>query len=567
MSLRAALLALVALLFAQPAVAREEITMFDVHVAVERDGDIIVTETITVMAEGVQIRRGIFRDLPRYFEREGANFAYDYRVLDVERDGRAEPYETSTDDNAYRIRIGDPDVLLEPGKHAFLIRYEVKNQVRYFEGYDEVYWNVTGNYWAFPIQQSRAIIELPPGAVITGTRGYTGAIGQAGTAYAYRQRDTLHSFITTRPLQPQEGLTVAVGFEKGLIDPPSAADRAVQLWQRYGALVIIVLGLGGLFVFLLRAFSKVGRDPQKGPVFPRYEPPAGYSPAAVHHIYYRAVAGHRALIATLMHLAVRDRLSIDASDKKITVLTRRTEGASAAGIAPEDLVLENAIFSTGRSKSLGGAYDASFTSAYNAFNAALGRRYGAAYFRWNIGYTLAAIFITFVVIGAAVTQITQWTSWHTLGVIALILTNGAFLYFMPSPTQKGQAIRTEIEGFKLYMEKAEKLQLNAVEVGLEQPPPMTIARYERFLPYAVALGVEKPWTEHFEHLIPEEAARYRPSWTTMSGARSLSAVTGALVGAMSSGVSSALPQSSSSSGSGGGGSSGGGGGGGGGGGW
>lgn len=567
MSLRATLLALLALLFAQPAFAREEITMFDVHVAVERDGDIIVTETISVVAEGAQIRRGIFRDLPRHFERDGATFAYGYRVLEVERDGREEPYEISTDDNAYRIRIGDPDVLLEPGRYTFLIRYEVKNQVRYFDGYDEVYWNATGNYWAFPIQRARAIIELPPGAVITGTRGYTGALGQAGTAYAYRQRDNLHSFITTRSLQPQEGLTVAVGFEKGLIDPPSAGDRAALWWQRYGALVILGLGLGGVFVFLSNAFNKVGRDPQKGPVFPRYEPPAGYSPAAVHQIYYRAVASHRALIATLMQLAVRDRLNIDASGKQITVLTRRTEGASAAGIAPEDIALENAIFSTGRTKTLGGNYDASFTSAYNAFYAALGRRYGESYFRWNIGYTIAAIFISFAVIGIAATQVTQWTSWHTLGVIVLILMNGVFLYLMPAPTQKGQAIRTEIEGFKLYMEKAEKLQLNAVEVGLEQPPPMTIQRYERFLPYAVALGVEKPWTEHFERLIPEEAARYRPSWTTMSNANSISALTGGLVSTMSSGVSSALPQSSSSSGSGGGGSSGGGGGGGGGGGW
>jgi len=268
-----------------------------------------------------------------------------------------------------------------------------------------------------------------------------------------------------------------------------------------------------------------------------------------------------------MYLAVRNRLSIDASDKKVTVLTRRTEGASAVGIAPEDLALENGIFSTGRTKALGGDYDASFTTAYNTFNAALGRRYGADYFRWNVGYMIAAIFITVAVIGVAAAQITQWTGWHTLGLVLLLLLNGAFLYFMPSPTQKGQAVRTDIEGFKLYMEKAEKLQLNAVDVGLEQPPPMTVERYERFLPYAVALDVEKPWTEHFERLLPEEAARYRPGWTRMSGSQSLGQVTGALVSTMSSGVSSALPQSSSSSGSGDGGSSGGGGGGGGGGGW
>jgi uncharacterized membrane protein len=117
------------------------------------------------------------------------------------------------------------------------------------------------------------------------------------------------------------------------------------------------------------------------------------------------------------------------------------------------------------------------------------------------------------------------------------------------------------------METAEKLQLNAVQPGSEAPPPMTTERYERFLPYAVALGVEEPWTKHFERLIPEEAARYHPGWTNMSTSRSLGSLTSAMVANMSSGVSSALPQSSGSSGSGGGGSSGGGGGGGGGGGW
>lgn len=579
MSLRAWLIALLALVLISPASAQkipvapqvaitaEAIQNFDVLIEVEQDGDIIVTETIAVTSLGIEIRRGIFRDLPRYFERDGANFAYDYRVLDVERDGGDEPYETSTDDNAYRIRIGDPDVMLEPGAHTFIIRYEVKNQVRYFEGFDEVYWNATGNYWAFPIAHARATIALPPGAVITGARGYAGPLGAAGTNYTHRQEDDRHIFETTRPLNPQEGLTVAVGFEKGLIDPPSAGERSALWWQRYGALFILAIGTGGLLLFLSSAFNKAGRDPQKGPLFPRYEPPAGYSPAATHHIYYRSVAGHRALIATLMNLAVKDRLKIDASGKKNTVLTRRTEGASAFGLAPEDLALENGIFSTGRTKTLGGSYDASFTSAYNTFTAALGRRYGSSYFRWNIGYTIAAIFLSLAIIGVAATQITQWTFWHTLGIIVIIVLNGTFLYLMPAPTQKGQATRTEIEGFRLYMDKAEKLQLNAVEVGLEQPPPMTVERYERFLPYAVALGVEEPWTKHFENLIPEEAARYHPSWTNMSSSRSFGALTGALVANMSSGVSSALPQSSGSSGSGGGGSSGGGGGGGGGGGW
>jgi uncharacterized membrane protein len=98
---------------------------------------------------------------------------------------------------------------------------------------------------------------------------------------------------------------------------------------------------------------------------------------------------------------------------------------------------------------------------------------------------------------------------------------------------------------------------------------MTTQRYEAFLPYAVALGVEAPWTKHFERLLPAEAAAYQPAWGSAGWAssQSFAGLSHALVSNIDSGVSSAMPQSSSSSGSGGGGSSGGGGGGGGGSGW
>jgi uncharacterized membrane protein YgcG len=564
--LRALVLALLTLTFTAPALAREQINLFDVAIEVEQDGDIVVTETINVTAEGDQIRRGIFRDLPRFYEGRSGRLAYQYDVLSVERDGAREPHDTDTEGNAFQIRIGDPEVLIEHGAHTYTLSYRVKNQIRYFDGYDEIYWNATGSYWAFPIERARATIVLPPGASITATHGYTGAEGQAGDAYAYAQSGDRHVFETTRPLQANEGLTVAVGFGKGLIDPPSAADEGALWWQRNGALAILAVSLLGLFWFLYRGFVRVGRDPLKGPVFPRYEPPAGYSPAATHHIFYRAIAGHAALIATLMNLAVKGRIRIDASDKKRTELTRNS-GAGADGLAPEDVALENDIFGGAHSKSLGGEYDAGFTAANTAFGAALSQRYGSAYFRWNVGYTIAAVALTVLVIAIAATQVMQWTAWHTMGVIALAVLNAVFMYLMPAPTKMGQQVRSEIEGFRLYMETAEKLQLNAVKVGSEAPPPMTTERYEKFLPYAVALGVEKPWTQHFERLIPQEAANYNPTWTNMSTGQSLGALTGAMVANMSSGVSSALPQSSSSSGSGGGGSSGGGGGGGGGGGW
>jgi uncharacterized membrane protein YgcG len=569
MKFLSAALALLLLSFAPAALAVEQINSFDVVIQVERDGDIVVTETIDVTAEGNRIQRGIFRDLPRYYTQDGVRFVTDYDVLSVSRDGQEEPYDAENVDNAYRIRIGDEDVFLDLGAHRYQLSYRVANQVRYFDAYDEIYWNATGNYWEFAIKGARATIVLPPGARVTQTAGYTGAVGQSGHDYEYRAEGGRHVFQATRGLEAGEGLTVAVGFEKGVIDPPSAADAGGLWWQRYGALGILAASFGGLFFFLYRSWERVGRDPAKGPVFPRYEAPKGYSPAAVHYIYNRAMSGNRALIATLMNLAVKGRVEIDASDKKRTQLTLTEKAAHPPDAAPEDVALEARIFSSSATKTLGQKYDAGFTSAYTAFQQALSRNYGSTYFRWNALYTVLALILSIIVVVVAVIFTVNWSIWHTIAVLALAAMNIAFMYFMPSATQKGQQVRTEIEGFKLYLETAEKLQLNAVQPGSEAPPPMTTERYERFLPYAVALGVEEPWTKHFERLLPEEAERYSPIWSSghFSGSRSLAGVSSALIANMNSGVTSAMPQSSGSSGSGGGGSSGGGGGGGGGGGW
>ncbi|MEZ5971833.1 MAG: DUF2207 domain-containing protein [Hyphomonadaceae bacterium] len=567
MSLRVLFFALVALLIATPALAQEQINTFDVAIKVERDGDIVVTETINVRAEGSNIRHGIFRDLPRFYEQDGARYHYEYRVLTVQRDNRREKYETDTDGNAFRIVVGDEDVFLDNGDHTYVIRYRVKNQIRYFTDHDEFYWNVTGNYWNFPVAHASATVTLPQGAAVTETNIYTGASGATGADATYTQAGERLTFNTTRPFSSGEGLTISISIAKGLIDPPSQADLAGLWWQRNGALTILLVSIGGLFWFLYNAFVRVGRDPPKGPVFPRYEAPAGYSPAAVHVIYNRGVSGHRALIATLMQLAVKGRITVDASDKKTTELTRNASPPETTELAPEDRALETSLFAGSSKRMLGGKYDSAFTSAYTAFNSAIGKKYGRDYFRWNIGYILVALVLSIIAFAVAATQVNEWSFGMTIGLLALTALNVAFMYLMPAPTVKGQQVRTEIEGFRLYMETAEKLQLNAAKPSTDAPPPMTKERYEKFLPYAVALNVEKPWTKHFEKLIPEEAANYHPAWANMSTSQSFASLSDSMVSNISSGVSSSLPQSSSSSGGGGGGSSGGGGGGGGGGGW
>ncbi|MEL7113773.1 MAG: DUF2207 domain-containing protein, partial [Pseudomonadota bacterium] len=495
---------------------------------------------------------------------------YRYDVLSVKRDGKKERYERERNDNAVVIRIGDPDRYLDYRVHTYELRYRVKNQIRYFDDFDELFWNATGSYWLFPIQEASARVTFPDGAQIIETNFYTGRLGAAEQNADYRRDGDAHLFTTTESLGVREGLTISMTLEKGLIDPPSLSDQGWLWWARYGSLTALVASLLGLLGFYTNSFNRVGRDPAKGPVFPQYEPPKGYSPAAAHHIYHRGFSGHDGLIASLMYLAAQGqmRIDVDTKDKKKTTLSKGT--SPDAGALPVELDrLYSGLFDSRSSIKLGEKYHAGFTKAYTSFRKKVADKYGSDYFMWNAGYVIVGGVLSVLAIIFAIVQHSYWSVWHTAGIVALIGLNGLFMYLMPAPTRRGQDVRTHLQGFRLYMEKAEKLQLNSVEVGSEAPPPMTVERYETFLPYAVALGVEKPWTKHFEKLIPDQAADYNPTWTNMNAARigSISGMTDRMVSGMSSGVSTAMPQSSGSSGSGGGGFSGGGGGGGGGGGW
>ena len=159
-----AVLALV-LTLAAPALAREEIRAFASDVELRTDGSVKVLETIDVQAEGSQIRRGIYRDIPvTMLGASGNKIRIDLDVEAVTRKGKPEMYRVERMGDFLRIWIGDPDVFLQYGEHRYTIAYTMERMARPTadgEG-DELYWNATGNYWDFPILTSVARVRLPP---------------------------------------------------------------------------------------------------------------------------------------------------------------------------------------------------------------------------------------------------------------------------------------------------------------------------------------------------------------------------------------------------------------------
>ena len=143
-----------------PATAAEEITLFSTNVTLNTDGSVKVTETITVTAEGDEIRRGIFRDIPTTLTNpDGSRLRSNLAVISVTRDGRVEPYAIERITNGVRIRIGDADVFLNYGSHRYVITYTMTRMARRFEDHDELFWNATGNYWNFPILRAVATVD------------------------------------------------------------------------------------------------------------------------------------------------------------------------------------------------------------------------------------------------------------------------------------------------------------------------------------------------------------------------------------------------------------------------
>ncbi|MCB1859133.1 MAG: DUF2207 domain-containing protein [Gammaproteobacteria bacterium] len=630
------LLLLAPLLFPATAQPAEEILEFHSDIQLRRDGSMAVEEHIRIRAEGNKIKRGIYRDFPTtYRDRFGNRVRINFQLMGVSRDGRPESYHTEQRSNGIRIYAGQKRVFLKPGEYQYTLRYQTSRQLGHFEERDELYWNVTGNGWDFPINKASAIVRLPAGVADSDVKieGYTGPQGARGQAFRGGVENGQAWFQTLSPLRRHEGLTIVATWPGGLIVRPDLSQRLHWLWADNKPLLIAVSGIALVLAYYLISWFRVGRDPRPGTIIPRYRPPDGYSPAALRFINKMGY-DNQTLSAALVNMAVRGYLRINEDAQGTFTLTKTGE---MPRLAAGEGAIASALFGSGnRSIALDSSNHQRISKAVKAHKRALRRDYEKTYFLTNSVYLVPGALLSALVIGAALVTLpegdrpeitgfmTVWLAFWSVGVFALgwtawgnwrsalstgsgyakaigttlfavpffagevfglivLFTQGApmlatlllilvainFLFYqwLKAPTWQGRKLLDRALGFNLYLSVAEKDELN-----FRHPPKKTPELFERYLPFAIALGVEQRWAERFVGVLTSAGlggTRYAPSWyhgrswshTNLAGFGS------AMGHAMSSAIASSSSPPGSSSGSGGGGSSGGGGGGGGGGGW
>jgi uncharacterized membrane protein YgcG len=627
------------LLLSTAAVAKnhERITEFRSDVVVRPDGALDVTETIKVVARGKEIKRGILRDFPTTYEgRYGQTIRVGFKVIEVRRDGRPEPFKTESVSNGVRVRIGDKDVFISRGEHVYTIVYRTTRQLGFFAEFDELYWNVTGSGWSFEIERALATVTLPQGAEVLNWAAYTGRPGERGQDFASAYSPSAAMALeTTRTLKPGEGFTIAVAFPKGFVVQPSASEEAAFVLDDNAAFAVGIAGLAVLLLYFLLVWVRVGRDPEKGTIVPEYEPPDGFSPAAARYV---AEMGYdaKSFTAAVVNLAVKGYLVIEEYDEGEYTLKKTGD---ESGLSPGEATLARKLFPGGVMETvLEQSNHKRLSKAQKALRKSLKDDFEKAYFLRNTWYFVPGVLITLVTAAimaalgpdpAAAGFMTLWlsiwslgcyglalkvaSSWRavqttgsllqtggaiyitlfslpffggllfglwflaeslslpaTLALCAILLVDIGFYDLLKAPTRLGRRVMDRIEGFKLYLSVAEKDRMN-----FHNPPERTPELFEKFLPYALALGVEQAWSEQFDGVLarasqgPGGGNGYRPHWYSgnhFHGHR-LGDFASNLGSSFSGAIASASGAPGSSGGSGGGGSSGGGGGGGGGSGW
>lgn len=568
---RLALLAFLAC-WIQHGLAAEQILRYDSVVEVHADGHLDVTEHITVRAEGRNIRRGIFRDFPtRYKDRHGNRVRVDLTVLGVERDGQTEAWFTEKMSNGVRINTGDDRFLRVPADYRFTIRYQTTRQLGFFSEHDELYWNAIGTGWDFSIAAGSVEVRLPQAVPVEDMRldVYTGPQGaQRSEARVQSVTPGVVRWELTQPLKPREGMTIALGFPKGLVAKPSGLQKLRWLLRDNRGILIMLVGLVVLLTYCYRRWNAVGRDPLPGAIYARYDPPEGFSPAEL-RLMQKYSYDNRGFSADLLNLAVDGCLTISSEAVKRSEKWRikQVPGRSTSHEASRTLL--NALFSlSGEELELEQKNVRILQAAKQGHEKALLKRFEPVYFNRHHGSSFTAVGITsvFLLIGYGLSGGSGLPIIIGLSILMFII-NIVFSHLVQAPTAEGRRLLDTIEGLKMYLSVAEKDDLSTLRGPDEQAPEMDAKRYERLLPYAVALEVEDAWTRKFTLAVGATAAAAAAgsiAWYKGHKGGNLGDMTRAIGSSLTSHIASASTPPGSSSGGGGGGSSGGGGGGGGG---
>ncbi|MCH2228818.1 MAG: DUF2207 domain-containing protein [Crocinitomicaceae bacterium] len=545
----------------------ERILKYHSHIEVLKSCDVIVTETIIVYSNNVDIRNGIFRELPLSYNYRGGEIEVGFELLEVKRNGKNEPFHTESMLNGIRIYAGDDARLVPVGVHKYEIIYKVNRVLGLFGGFDELYWNINGNKWNFSIDEISAEVHLPKGARVEQFAAYSGSYGENDKRFTMKKTEYGVSFNGTSKFLNGENLTVAVAWDKNHLEYPTGIDNFLYWLRSFALWIISGTGLFFGFIFNFWTWKKHGKDPKPGVIIPLFYAPEGFSPAECAYLENEGRKTNTMFGSTLMSLATKEYLKIEFESKGAIYTHSKYTITRLPKNPKQTLNHVESVFFRGLFKTRdvviieNGKYNAEIAEVSRQLIASIDKKQNNIYFKRNLNLKGRQFLVPLIV--GVIGTIVFFMFGGSLpiligGFVTLIIMNMIFSRLYEQPTKRGRKKMDEILGFRMYMKYADKERIKVMN-----PPTMNFTHFEENLAYAIALGVAEEWAGQFDPLdLKEFRGGNMPYYYGMSTLNFND-----FSQDLSSTISSASTPPGSNSGSSGGGFSGGGGGGGGGGGW
>lgn len=582
--------------------AEEVIRHYQVEIHILKNGSLQIQELIKVQAENINIKRGIYRDLPtiskhyNFFRR-----IHDYKINYIKRNNWDEKYHTKKRKGTLRIYIGNKSKNVEKGQHTYLIDYETNRHFAFDQQKALLNFNAIPHGFSFPIDQAEFSIYFPEDFdlsdierfdVFTGSRG-----SKAQNADIKKFSDHLKVTVT-KPLNARQGATFYLSIPESAL-PYAIKNNLAGITKDNPDLfaLLFLLFIGTPLLYLL--WKMFGEDPLKKAVIPEYSAPEAkelnqeLTPLEIGLLNKPKFSVD--ITPVIISLAIKGYIKIkqiDGSFNKDNFKLTRLKDADADLNKYEKLAMQEIFSMTSAGRLLSGIVDLvsgkkSKEDSYYSVVYTKDRETQGAFFslkqkinkkvqKWlkksyesNIRLILivSAIFLGI----AAIANIYSFSLdglhvAHLIINLILIFVLGMFIYLIPRYTRSGIRLKEKVEGYEMYLKTAEQPYLD--KSNLEN---ITAEVFEKHLPYAVALGVADQWTDRFKSYLKTQQQSYyddySPDWYQTDSNSGISGNNFKASSFASSFATSSMPTSSGSGSSGGGGFSGGGSGGGGGGGW
>lgn len=499
----------------------EQIDNYKTEITIQKDSSFDIKETIDYDFGDTE-HHGIYRDIPMRYKISRGNVKIDLNnVIITDSSGKALDFTTSRTGGNIRYKIGDPNKTIT-GKHIYVISYTVNRAINYFADHDELYWNAIGTEWPVSINKGQAIINIPDNITLTENQStcFTGILGSEENNCTVAIEAGKITINTTGVLSPISGLTVVVSLPKGLVVEPTAWQKFIHTLFDNWILVLPLIVFGIMFLL----WRKYGKDPKgTGTIVAQYEAPDNLTPLELGTLVDGSV-DRKDISAEIIYLATLGYIKIaliettkfmvfKGKDYELTKLKEPDDK-----ILPIDKEILESFFDGRTSIKLSELKtDREF---YKKFNTATNKTYKdlitKGYFPRNPKLMKGGFLVLGIIVAFLGTSFLG-TIFGGLGAVASIVSGLiiiVFSFIMSSRTKKGVLAREHILGLKVYLNVAEKDRINFHNAPEKKPEI-----FEKLLPFAMALGVEKAWAEQFKDIYNQQ-----PDWYSSSNHTAFNAV-------------------------------------------